>query len=236
MQIEPGRPNTLWRHVCAAPYSVTGWIKWGPLLPAADLCEAQQAIRGARRNAHTPARSRGRIVLELVAGQPGHKESSHYYSAYIWVMFAIVDRAGKPFFARGWRNLLPFFEHGNIADASTYFELKRLLAVKVCTALADILKRDPAVYLRLACAYDQSLCSHPHGAMYPPPPGELISDLLRSQITSSAAFADPAFSARLVLPTEAEIDNGHEYTACDLPERIEEYFDDLAAAHQARTA
>ena len=75
-----------------------------------------------------------------------HREEtklSQYYSAYLWIMFVIVDReSGKLFHEeKPWKNLLAYFEYGNIADASTYQTLKENLVAKLCSSLSEILER-----------------------------------------------------------------------------------------------
>ena len=82
--------------------------------------------------------------------------SGHYYSAYLWALFVtlnadsgalLIDLEGmspatfhkldpgeKQSIGR-WRNLLTFFEHGNIADADAYTFLEKHLAVKTAQSL-----------------------------------------------------------------------------------------------------
>ena len=69
------------------------------------------------------------------------EKSSKYYSAYIWIMFSIETMDGKPFFPQQWKNLLVYFEHGNIAEATTFQTLKESLATKACSSIAEILSK-----------------------------------------------------------------------------------------------
>ena len=207
-------------YVCAGSVSLEGRIKWGPLLPDRAVCQAQKALRD------------NRIVLEwdpLRNAKINRDYPSYYYSAYIWVMFVIekMDNgcSAQPFFTdkkNRWRNLLPFFEHGNIAEARTYLALKKVLAAKVCAALAAILKRDSNVSLRLACTFDESLCDDDRGVMYPPPDNQRIFELMRIQRDTHPDLSDEE-KARIVVPQSRSYPDAS-YSACEMPNRIEEYF------------
>ena len=104
--------------------------------------------------------------------------NSNYYSAYLWVMFALieVDGAGtKRLIKRSsgdnkqlWEVLFPFFEHGNLADVDTYGALKKQLARK---AIDTIYESNQAqnwdkLGLRFAyvCSIDDAGCNHRENA------------------------------------------------------------------------
>lgn len=74
-----------------------------------------------------------------------------YYSAYLWALFVTLNGDGVLLFRPGasklhdeitdleafgaWRNMLTFFEHGNIADNDSYQFLEKHLAVKTARSL-----------------------------------------------------------------------------------------------------
>ena len=78
--------------VCAVPYNVTGQLRWGPSLGDREISEAQRLIQGGSGEMRKPLQ--GRIVLEAGWTDCNYREDvrlSHYYSAYLWVMFVIVS-------------------------------------------------------------------------------------------------------------------------------------------------
>lgn len=231
-------------HVRAGRYELVGRIRWGPNFGSGEFCRAQRAIQGDGGTGLD-----GRAVLELKSGQrPKDTQSSahatgrtsRYFSAYCWAMFVITDEHGQPFFAKeeeGWRNLIPFFEHCNIADANTYLLQKSMLAVKVAEGVKRLLAADPDVAMALVCTSDQSLCNDRNGVLYQPPSSsELVSHLLRAQIASDPALAALATAGRFKLPVtsmEGDPDLLH-YSSCHLPDRIEEFFRSIekSVAHE----
>lgn len=117
------------------------------------LCPAQESI------------AEQRLVVELNSSEnirPSAEAGREYYSAYVWIMFVICKKDGDPVFgtddARKWRNLLPFFEHGNIADASTLSTLRDALVAKAAKLLTRIRDENKEVRLKYACAIDDSHC------------------------------------------------------------------------------
>ena len=99
---------------------------------------------------------------------------SGYYSAYLWSMF-IICRAGKneglpePIDfspnedkTRPGLSMLPFFEHGNIADEDIYRSMKQQLAHKILYAIERLIKDCDAAGQHLvfcyACAIDDPGC------------------------------------------------------------------------------
>lgn len=237
----------------AVPFSVRGKIKWGPLLPDKNICKAQNAIQGGSKDKRDP--SRGRVVLQYTDGERTlTSEVSRYYSAYLWIMFIVTDRDGRPFFTdKPWRNLMPFFEHGNIADATTYQTLKETLVAKICSTMREILFRDHdrniGLSLSYACAFDHSNCGGEECDMYPPAeiefaPSEAVTtrrrkarllEILHQTILGDTILAKALADGRIILPlapTPHRLDGI--YSSCHLSELIEDFYADLRQASEVR--
>ncbi len=225
--------------LCAAPYRVKGTFRWGPKLKDDEISDAQRFIQGGAASARKPLN--GRIVLECREGDveiADASDSPKYYSAYLWIMFVISDSDGKPHFPQRWKNVLVYFEHGNIADATTYQTLKENLISKVCSSLTEILSRksdDGRVAIRYACAFDDSYCGPKDGVLFSPHQGlagaqgasaykkARLVDILR-QATSKLGTNHPLTSGRLCLPETPRPSAPNEYGSCQLPEIIEEFY------------
>lgn len=91
-------------------------------------------------------------------------QSLPYYSAYVWIMFEICDPNGRlrHWRKQPWRYFFPIYEHGNIADATSYMFSKRALVGKALIMIRNIEEAfKPAaaqsdVYLRYVCAIDDA--------------------------------------------------------------------------------
>jgi hypothetical protein len=240
-------------NVSAAPFVATGRFRWGPSLSDAEICTAQALVRGGS-DANQRHPINGRVILECrhndVTVAPEISQSSGYYSAYLWVMFLIQDAKGQCFHAEPWKNLLVFFEHGNIADASTYHILKEQLVAKTCATLSKVLseidedesqgaaKRGP-LRLAYACSFDDSNCGEGDKALFRPDP------LGRENQTGAVTFEDVTIlsilrrsidglpdahvlrSDRLLLPIAAGPIVANPYSSCHLPEIVEQFYADL---------
>ena len=231
--------------IYAAPYKVIGRFKWGPHLPEGEISPAQKLIQGGTLGRRKPLS--GRIMLECDDNNVSlidTEQSAKYYSAYIWVMFVIEDGEGNLFFPhQPWKNLLPFFEHGNIADATTFLTLKECLIAKVASALTEILERAPnpgeaSVSIRYVCALDDSNCSAPGSVLFPthrgvgqgsaagPKPERLI-DILKKTVSSVQSLSAAHGAGRLQLPSEGGSEADHDFASCDLPAIVEGFYQDL---------
>jgi hypothetical protein len=218
--------------VCAAPYQVTGTFKWGPLVAGGKISTAQELIQGGEAGFREPLS--GRIILECEDQDIRIVPSvTHYYSAYLWIMFLIVDRNDNPFFPERWKNLLVYFEHANIADASTFQTLKETLVSKVCSSVTEILLRGSdaeKIAIRYACAFDDSVCGRANGALlFPPHPGvagaaTTLLEILK-EAKSRKPVDHPLKSRRLLLPENPSPRN--RYSSCELPRIVEEFYHDL---------
>jgi GNAT superfamily N-acetyltransferase len=196
--------------VLAVQASVTGRITWAPDVGVRGFTPAQQPSGG-----HEDMR------LLLVADgidRPGGTPAmvaQRYYSAYLWVIFLICDEHGQPLEPDRWRNMLTFFEHGNIAEEYTYDALKRQLAHKARYSIERILRDEPTLTVRYACAIDDSGCGS--RIAFPPPAGQSIKDIV----------FDSGWAARLdrdgVRRVHSEPPADGSYSTCHLPEVLAEY-------------
>jgi hypothetical protein len=145
-------------------------------------------------------------------------------------MFVILDRrTGQPFSADPWRNLLPYFEHANIAHAATYQALKDNLAAKICSSLARILEGESDLAVAYACAFDDSHCRG-HGAAFVPV-GTRLVDLLQDRIAGEGGYlATAKREGRLSLPDTYPPKEPNAYGSCHLPEIIEGFYKELNEA------
>lgn len=99
----------------------------------------------------------------------GNASGSHlFYTAYVWAMF-VISRNRKPTIEEirdtPWLQAVPFFEHANIVDETSYESAKLQLAHKVLTFLKNIsqLESDPSLpqcKLWYVSAIDDSGCGY----------------------------------------------------------------------------
>ena len=239
-------------NVHAAPFVATGRFRWGPSLSDAEISAAQALVRGGS-DASRRQPMNGRLVLEcrhndvIVAGSVS--QASGYYSAYLWLMFLIQDAQGRCFHPEPWKNLFVIFEHGNIADATTYHTLKEQLVAKACATLAKVLLENDAgagvgmakgpLRLAYACAFDDSNCGEGDEALFRAErlgrtnsQGAIIFEdttilsMLRRAI-ASLPDSHVLRSDRLVLPSAAASASANPYSSCHLPEIVEGFYADL---------
>lgn len=171
---------------------------------------------------------------------------SRYYSAYLWVGFVLLgEEAGelKPLSwlgqeqdSRPWQDFIPFFEHGNLADAESCLFAKQQLAGKAVAALASLVRRwkpdEIPVRFALACAIDECGCGRE--LAYPAWNGGItMRQLVRSALREGAEkWRDPAYQ-RLLNESIIRLDyfngdcEGHPYSACTLPGHIGRHYDTM---------
>jgi len=233
--------------IMAAPFKIKGTFTWGPVLDDDEVPQAQKLIQGGTI---LPNPNNGRIVLRCAEGDvtSNTEKSSKYYSAYIWIMFSIETMDGKPFFPERWKNLLVYFEHGNIAEATTFQTLKESLVTKACSSIAEILNRSSdrdRVRIRYACSLDDPFCCPESGMVFPPEKGILEGAGARRKETRLVEIMADLISRhpeavlrseRLLLPTSARPANHNEYSSCGLPEIVEEFYRDLRSPPAMTTA
>jgi hypothetical protein len=225
--------------IMAAPFVIKGTFTWGPVLEDGEVPPAQELIRGGTIR---PSPRNGRIVLRCAERDvtSNTEKSSKYYSAYLWIMFSIETMDGKPFFpfAR-WKNLLVYFEHGNIADPTTFQTLKESLVTKACSSIAEILNRKEdqgRLRIRYACSLDDSYCCPQTGILFPPEQGILEGPDARKKETRLVDIMADMIrrhpeavlrSDRLLMPNAARPHRDNPYSSCSLPEIVEEFYRDL---------
>lgn len=139
---------------------------------------------------------RGRIASDRTA------LPSRYYSAYLWVAVVVLLPTARGLVPLGsarpeapepWKDFIPFFEHGNLADPESCLFGKRQLASKVVLGLAAALRswggeRDP-LHFAFACAIDESGCDQP--LAHPAWNGHVTMRDLIDQALESLAPSDP---------------------------------------------
>ncbi len=210
----------------AAQISVKGKLKQGTELNPNEICSAQKKIY---------ASDSLYLVLELSSdrlnprGGQLQEVCATYYSAYLWVIFVICTNEGQPIYPeQKWLELLPFFEHGNIADESTYLLLKKQLVFKALSTIQEIsgVLKNQNLKLHYACAIDDSNCGN--NLLYPPLKNESIIFLIEDKLKCSH-FKKLNDSERLVFKKE-NVGNKIKtnYSACHLPEILEDYYSSLS--------
>lgn len=173
----------------------------------------------------------------------GTRHRSKYYSAYLWLALCVLQpdseqgestraRQGK---REAWKDLVPFFEHGNLADPETCLFGKRQLAAKVLSAIVRMMRdwdpdKPPRLRFAYACAIDDTGCAKP--LAYPKWTGsETIRGLLE-QALNEAAAAHGENSIYRRIREEKIIDFDHyrehgdyrEYSACMFPAHVADHY------------
>jgi hypothetical protein len=231
----------------AWPVKVAGQLRWYRREARnREFCTAQ-------RDTSASANDEGWLVFEADAIEHD-TEGPLFYSAYIWALVAICRStaddpstdpddvaANQRDAPRGyrlihsqqkdqWRCLIPFFQHGNIAEASVFNDIKRELAYKTVDTLVEQLRRARSagvnwLHFAFVAAYDDNGDS---GASPPvsEPPGDSIATLLkeaRQQRLNQAAAEDKALYAALHFEANAL----PSLTACHLPQVVRAYLDQV---------
>jgi GNAT superfamily N-acetyltransferase len=205
---------------------VTGTLKWGPALGDTGFCPAQHAIWQDNR-----------IVLDIIGEAHGIRPTggteeqvfAQYYSAYLWVIFVMCDaETGEPLYPENkWRDLIPFFVHGNIADRQAYDFHSSALARGVFEGCLHLLQGEPNLTLRFVCAIDETACGYE--MLYSMPTEMTIrKKMITFAKEADAACEDGAALQRLILeynPEEPFKDG--DYSACALPGIVNAYYSEL---------
>ena len=187
------------------------------------LCQAQTELLDVESE---------RVILQYRRLDATGRAGRRYYSAYLWVMFVLEAGPGRPLMRRGepWRALLPFFVHGNIADASTYAFLKDRLALEALDSIAAVLGQSgvpPDVRFVYMSAIDDSGCG---GRLLATDPGTPIKRTMQRLLAER--FVSIADRVRILDDSsEIKAEDGSYYaeffSTCHLPETIGTYFECL---------
>jgi hypothetical protein len=221
------------------PAEVEGHLRWVAGRSIKGFCEAQQ---------------RAEPWLGLEAREIAPKwDSPKMYSAYVWVMIAICDQdtvnpAGdnlvfkfdrdKPERGEPWRGLIPFFQHGNVAEPKVYDKIKEELAAKTIETLMTFLEQDldsgrRKIEFAYVCAYDDNGDPVPSGEESLPQSSEPLSDYPAKSIRELLEVSLAKYRARESAESSVEEDIKRRIhlkhdavssiTACDLPVIAERY-------------
>ncbi|MCP2268831.1 hypothetical protein [Actinokineospora diospyrosa] len=200
---------------------VVGVLKNATTIDPEDLCAAQQPETSP---------GQGNLVLQVTkpilrAGGRAGNAPRRYYSAYIWAILVICGPDGKPESQlEPWRNMLTFFEHGNVADELTYRMLKEQLATKIRTSVETILAARPDVVLSFACAIDECGCGKP--IEFPAPLGQSVKETLFGDAwVGHLTKKGWAGRVRQSLPAK----HRETYAACQLSQVLTSYLAKVAA-------
>jgi GNAT superfamily N-acetyltransferase len=214
---------------------VSGTLKWGPGLGDTGFCPAQRAIWHDKR-----------LVLDIAdqpngirrAGGTEEQVFALYYSAYLWITFVMcaADTSEPLNPDHQWRDLIPFFMHGNVADGETYdFHATQLARAAVEGAL-QLLCAEPDLVLRFACAIDETACGYD---MLYSMPAEMTIRNKMIKFVQEAHDENRLTLSRLKLDFEATgpLKDG-DYSACALPGIVTDYYnegdDGMLAFHELR--
>ena len=186
-----------------------------------DICGAQTELLNPDREA---------FILEYkshtVIGNPAG--SNLFYTAYVWAMF-VVGREVKPAPSEvrtaPWLHIMPFFEHANIVNESTYKMAKLQLAHKILTFVNQSHQFEadpdsPPMRLWYVSALDESGCGR---TLEVPQKGEPIRAILED-LLKEAEFRHLRNRVVTDDPTYGDVLSG-----CRLSEMISELFDKIAA-------
>ena len=193
--------------------------------------DARATVEDATRREH---RHHGHIAVDDAA------LPSRYYSAYLWVGFVLLARDGddwQPLSRVGggapqpWKDFIPFFEHGNLADPESCAFAKRQLATKAVAAFARLVREWPAAAAHrfaFACAIDESGCGYE--LAFPewgggPDMRALVKEVLDAGADAGDATLQRLRQERIVVFDHFDGRPGrHDYAACCLPAHVAAHY------------
>ena len=191
----------------------------------------QQAMSIEERHLVLDLQDRGGI--EPFEGLLGHGAGTPYYSAYLWVLIVILGPDNKPIRSPDqgtWTSLIPFFEHGNIADSETSQFLRRQLAEKAVAAIdhicGDLLIVPSDLRFAYACAIDDSGCGK--GLAYPvDAAGPSIKEAMIKAAETAPHLKGSFGSRNPILDFKMYAAGNNPFSSCKLPSILKEFYDDL---------
>lgn len=158
-------------------------------------------------------------VLEYQAHElPAAESAGDYYSAYVWVMFEVNQAAQRSDTDRPWLRLLPFFEHTNIADGSTYDFMREQLSRKVLSFFRRY--ANETTTFRYVCAFDDP----GHG-------GDVLPSFNRPTIKEKLAelLKDPGYDR---IRDAVHMTSDDTRVACELPRLVTAFYEHVSLAEE----
>lgn len=208
-------------------------------------------------------RRTGMVLLDYCKSDPANYslvDPKKYYSAYVWVLFVIVDELGKPVFGRNrkgsepndthpWHGLIPFFEHGNLADDNCYALFKQQLAAKALASIELLVSMGceqnatiegmqkgskPKYLFRYACAIDDTNCAdddcrNVHSAQFKSAKliKEYFNELLEEKHNNVLKYLWHEKDNQGKIDISASSNDVSSFSACHLCEVIESFYTSL---------
>lgn len=246
----------------AWPVKMSGYLRRvTPEQRVVQICPAQRDWSSADDR-------EGWLVLDASSMKPDD-DGPLSYSAYVWVMIAICEARPS---ARGecvpadrgpaatsfqmigrepddeWRFLIPFFQHGNIAEASVFRSIKKELAGKTVDTLLEQLRTahragvDWLHFAFVAAFDDNGDCGR--SPLLELPPGDSIATLLQRELQHRRRILadlrnptpDDTRDLELLQRVHAESDAWPALTANDLPRIVRNYLDHVQERAETESA
>lgn len=194
---------------------------------SARLCRAQR-----RELDVAPIALRVRSLHPFEAAQhPPEILNRRIYQAYVWVMFVICDEQGTPLYDdQRWLGLLPFFIHGNIAEAETHAFVRREVVRKSLSALRELMDMAPRCVFRFACSSDESNCGSE--LLFAPPSPTMRELLIDEYQRLPAEVRQRLLISGQSAPRPDEAAFAKLYSSCHIPDIVEEFYRHVAIQQQ----
>jgi hypothetical protein len=229
----------------AVNVTARGWLSHSNLYSGPGGIDVSRSIKKSWE-----ADENGRILFLMEAGGRqgeivSNPSQSFYYTAYLWVCFVIQHHSSdgwrpihklapephktlspseKMRSAAPWLDFVPFFEHGNISDDTTYRFLRHQLAHKALDGLSRLVKdwkaKNPGQHYPLrfsyACAIDDSGCGQ--NIRFANKDGVSDIRVLLTKIRTKY----PELVSVVIIPDSD--DNVSSHPACEMPEMIGQFY------------
>ena len=217
--------------------------------------------------------SRSLLFVDEIRSDIKGGERSLYYSGYLWVMFVVMAEDGDRFLPLHpedrrndgrenplksrlpWKDSIPFFEHGNFADAETCMFGKEQLVQKALTGLVALVEQNGKdgfpLQFAYSCAIDDPNCrwcdaegKAPKGAKryeqlaFPALAGgrqivEIMEDRLTEEMKNPESEIGKLVSeGRVTFKRFSSEKGGHPHSACNLPAHVDHHLEVLEALNE----
>ncbi len=228
----------------ASPLPVAARDSWGGQQDERPVLFVSETDEGDAARGELAVRE---LTLGRISADTGALKSK-YYSAYLWAAFVMLRHDGQRWVPLGgegrtaepWKDLIPFFEHGNLADPETCVFSKNQLAAKALNGIGGIVRGWPQgsapLRFAFACAIDESGCGLP--LAFPDWAGgvtvrQLLQDMLAQKAAvggeEGALFARIAGEGLIAFDHYTAADGMHDYSACHLPIYIDRHYQSMDA-------